>query len=58
MSQPGGQVPSCPTCRAPLYHESPHQWPVNTVLVDLVEQFLARGGGVIDGGGPVRVHLS
>lgn len=39
MSQPG-QAPSCPTCRAPLYHESPHQWPVNTVLVHLAERFL------------------
>ena len=36
----GGAGPSCPTCRAPLYHESPHQWPVNTVLVDLAERFL------------------
>ena len=35
-----GAGPSCPTCRAPLYHESPHQWPVNTVLVDLAERFL------------------
>ena len=39
MSQPGRQS-SCPTCRAPLYHESPHQWPVNTTLVDLCERFL------------------
>lgn len=39
MSQPGRQS-SCPTCRAPLYHESPHQWPVNTTLADLCERFL------------------
>jgi|AntAceMinimDraft_1070359.scaffolds.fasta_scaffold37706_1 hypothetical protein len=41
MIQPG-QAPSCPTCRAPLYHESPHQWPLNTVLVDLAERFLCH----------------
>ena len=39
-NQRNGAGPSCPTCRAPLYHESPHQWPVNTVLVDLAERFL------------------
>ncbi|ACO67536.1 predicted protein [Micromonas commoda] len=39
-NQRDGAGPSCPTCRAPLYHESPHQWPVNTVLVDLAERFL------------------
>ena len=39
MSQPGRQS-SCPTCRAPLYHESPHQWPVNTTIADLCERFL------------------
>ena len=39
-NQRDGAGPTCPTCRAPLYHESPHQWPVNTVLVDLAERFL------------------
>ena len=39
MNQPGRQS-SCPTCRSPLYHESPHQWPVNTTIVDLCERFL------------------
>ena len=34
------RAPSCPTCRAPLYHENPRRWPVNTTLVDLVERFL------------------
>jgi hypothetical protein len=39
MTRPG-QAPSCPTCRAPLYHDSPHTWPVNTVLAELTERFL------------------
>ena len=39
MGQPGRQS-SCPTCRAPLYHESPHQWPINTTIADLCERFL------------------
>ena len=34
------RAPSCPTCRAPLSHENPRRWPVNTTLVDLVERFL------------------
>ena len=39
MARPD-RAPSCPTCRAPLYHENPRRWPVNTTLVDLVERFL------------------
>ena len=41
MSQPG-RAPSCPTCRAPLYHEIPHDWPVNTTIVDVLERFLGE----------------
>ena len=41
-NQRDGAGPTCPTCRAPLYHESPHQWPVNTVLVDLAAVVLVQ----------------
>ena len=38
-----GEAPaSCPQCRSPLYHELPHEWPVNTTVRECVEATFGR----------------
>jgi len=57
-SSAAGVGASCPRCRGALYHEMPHEWPINTVVRECVEaiygvqSFPAESGardGVSDG---------